>query len=318
MFKAIDKFTIKYADWVIRHRSLVIALIMIAFMVSVSGIHKLEFSNNYRMFFSKENPELIAFDNLQTTYTKNDNILFVVQPADGTIFQSKVTQAIERLTEMAWQIPFTIRVDSISNFQHSWADGDDLTVENLLQNSGELTQAQLEEKQTIALSEPLLRNNLLSDDADTTGVNVTLHYPELRLKEIPEAVAVAREIAAEIRAAYPELTVVLSGFSLLNNAFSESGERDLKTLVPIMYLVLIVIMVLTLRSVSGTIATLFVIGMSSMTAMGLAGHIGIKLNPVSAASSTIILTLAIADSIHILVTMQKLMKHGQNKRDAIQ
>ena len=42
-------------------------------------------------------------------------------------------EAVEELTEGAWQIPFALRVDSITNFQHTWADGDELIVEDLVQ-----------------------------------------------------------------------------------------------------------------------------------------------------------------------------------------
>jgi len=51
--------------------------------------------------------------------------------------------------------------------------------------------------------------------------------------------------------------------------------------------------------------------------MGVAGHAGIKLSPISVTAPTIILTLAIADSIHILVTMLKLMRHGMSKRESL-
>ena len=50
---------------------------------------------------------------------------------------------------------------------------------------------------------------------------------------------------------------------------------------------------------------------------GAAGYIGIALTPPSAAAPTIIMTLAVADSIHILVTMFHEMRHGAAKRAAV-
>ena len=43
-------------------------------------------------------------------------------------------------TEDAWQIPHSTRVDGITNFQHTWADGDELIVEDLV-GPGEITPA---------------------------------------------------------------------------------------------------------------------------------------------------------------------------------
>ena len=40
------------------------------------GAKNLFFNNDYRIFFSPDDPRLQAFENLQNTYTKNDNVLF--------------------------------------------------------------------------------------------------------------------------------------------------------------------------------------------------------------------------------------------------
>ena len=313
----VDAFALRLADFVIRRRWFVIAFSIGLLAAFASGARFLEFSNNYRVFFSAQNPDLVAFDNFQNTYTKNDNLIFVLQPRDGQVFSPNVAEAIERLTAEAWKIPFAIRVDSISNYQHSWADGDDLTVEDLIVDGSGYSPSELEAKKTIALAEPLLRDNLISSDADTTGVNVTLQYPEKSLTEVPEAVAYARGLADEIRAAYPDLRVVVSGLTMLNNAFAESGQTDAKTLIPLMYAVLVGLMLVALRSVLGTLATLLVVAFSTATALGAAGHLGIKLSPSSVVAPTIILTLAIADSIHILISMLAMMREGQDRISAL-
>ncbi len=317
MGKLFESRVVKYAAFIIRFRWLVVALTLLGLVSAGYGMGKLEFSTNYRVFFSKENPELTAFEDFQEIYTKNDNILFVVQPREGKVFTPEVTGAIEAITARAWTIPYAIRVDSITNFQHSWADGDELTVEDLIRDGPSLSQAELDEKEAVAFDEPLLYGNLISTDGRTTAVAVTLQMPQLDIREVPEAVAVARQIEDDIRAEFPNLTVVLSGVTMLNNAFAEAGENDAATLVPIMYGVLVLFLVFMLRSFGATLSTLLVIGFSTVIAMGLAGYSGIKLTPISVTAPTIILTLAIADSIHILVTMLTLMREGTGKNEAL-
>ena len=317
MSKRLDEIGLRLADFIIKNPWWVILAAVAIIFTAASGGRLIEFSNNYRVFFGQENPELIAFEKFQATYTKNDNILIVVQPKDKKVFSQEVTAAVEKITAEAWKVPYAIRVDSITNFQHSWAEEDDLTVEDLIRNGSELGEEKLSEKKAIALAEPLLRNNLISDSAETTGINITLQYPEKSIAEVPEAVAYARKIATDIEQEYPQLTVVLTGLSMLNNSFAESGVKDLQTLIPLMYLILIIVMVVTLRSLSGTVATLMVIGLSSAGAVGIAGYMGIQLSPVSATAPTIILTLAIADSIHILVTIRKQMLAGLQKIEAL-
>ena len=75
-----DRIAATLGDTVIRFRWWVILAALAAVAAAASGGRLLDFSNDYRVFFSDKNPELVAFDNFQATYTKNDNILFVLLP----------------------------------------------------------------------------------------------------------------------------------------------------------------------------------------------------------------------------------------------
>ena len=316
-FKAIDRFAAALTRQVIRHRGAVLlGAVLVAVMIG-SGARHLEFSTNYRVFFSEANPELQAFENLQNTYTKNDNFFFVVEPQSGAAFDRDTMTAVEELTEAAWQIPYTIRVDSVSNFQHTYATEDDLIVEDLVEGAADRDDMFLEERRDVALSEPLLRNQILTEDGDVTAINVVLQYPEKGFMEVPEAVAEARALKADIEAKYPELTIHLTGVSMLNNAFAETGMTDGATLMPLMFLVIFILTWVIIRSLAATFSTLIVIGLSTMVAMGVAGFFGIKLTPIAMSAPIVILTLAVADSIHILMSLRSLMREGMAKTEAL-
>ena len=306
-----------YAAWVIRWRWPVILLALVVAGLAASGGRFLSFSTDYRVFFSEENPQLQAFEDLQNIYTKDDTLLFVVKPAEGEVFTPETLKALSELTEASWRIPFTTRVDSLTNFQHSFAEGDDLTVQDLVPEGLALTPENLAQIRDVALNEPLLINRMVSPDATTTAVAAVLTMPQKSPEEVPEAMAYARDLAAKFRAAHPDLHVAVTGLVALNNAFSEASVNDLSSLVPLMYGVLLLTLLILLRSVSGVVTTVAVIGLSAGTAMGLAGWFGIKLTPPSAAAPTIILTLAVADSVHLLVTLFGAMRGGMSKREAI-
>ena len=91
----------------------------------------------------------------------------------------------------------------------------------------------------------------------------------------------------------------------------------MKALVPFMYAIVLIIIALSLRTFWGTLTTLLIMAFSILTGMGLAGWSGILLTPISANAPTIILTLAVADSIHILVTLFYEMRNGKPKYEAI-
>lgn len=306
-----------YGEWVIRYRLPIILATLLAVAMTASGGRFLGFTTDYRVFFSKENPQLQAFETLQNTYNKSDNVLIVLAPKNGRVFTRDHLAAVEELTREAWQIPYSTRVESITNFQYSWADGDDLVVEDLAKNAASLSDAELQRIKKVALAEPLLVNRLISPSTHVTGINVTVHMPEKSVAEVPEVVAFVRNMTSAFQEKHPDIKIYLSGIVFMNNQFSEASKIDMGTLVPAMYLLIIVIMWISLRTFNGTLGALLVITFATLTGMGLAGWFGILLTPVSANAPTFILTMAVADSIHILITMFHEMRLGKTKREAI-
>lgn len=307
----------KYTEGVLKYRWLVLLASLMLVILAGSGARYLGISNDYRDFFEGTNPNLEAYENLQRIYTKTDNVLFVLAPNGGDVFDQSVLSAIEEITAESWQIPFSIRVNSITNFQHTEAENDDLIVADLVEGAEYLEEVDFEKARDVALVEPLLKDQLISPTAHVTGVNVTFQFPGESLDEQPISVAKARDIASTIERKYPGIKVHLTGFTMLNNAFFEGSMTDMSTLVPLMYLIMIVLMIIALRSFTATIGTFFVITFSIVVGMGVAGWFGVMLTPPSMSAPTIIMTLAIADSIHILVTLLAEMRKGSTKREAI-
>jgi predicted RND superfamily exporter protein len=314
---SIDGFGARWAGWTLRWRWPILTLSALVALGAGAGASQLRIASDYRVFFSEDNPDLLAFEAMQKIYTKNDNVLFVVEPASGDAFSHDALAALEDLTDGAWQIPYAIRVDGITNFQHSEAEGDDLLVGDLVRAAESLDEAGRAKVRRVALAEPLVKNRIVSERGDVAGVNVTLQLPDESTEALPPVVAAARELAQRIEAEHADVTIRLTGIAMLNNAFDEESRKDMATLMPLMYLGIIALIYLLLRSGSATFSTVLVIGMSTATAMGLAGWLGIPITPPSSTAPVMIMTLAVADSIHILTTTLHSMRAGRGKRDAL-
>jgi len=308
----------RYAQWIIRWRYLIIIATFVLVALSTLGF-PLRFDTDYRVFFSDKNPQLVAFEDLQDTYTKNDNVLFVLAPQDGQVFTNNTLDAVEWLTNEAWQIPYSIRVDSITNFQYTYAEEDDLIVEDLITDAKTLSEADMARAKEIALQEPQLANKLISPKTHVTAVNITVQLPGARPDaEVQEIVEFVRDQADKLRELYPHIDIYLTGMVMMNNAFPEAVKSDMQTLIPAMYIMILIMLWLLLRCFSGTFATFLVISFSIISAMGLAGLFGIALTGPSSLAPIMILTLAVADSVHFLVTLLHEMRvNGREKRDAI-
>jgi predicted RND superfamily exporter protein len=313
----MSKFERIFGHFVVKQRWWMIMATVVVVLAAASGARFLTISNDTRVFFSEKNPQLQALEALENTYSKDNNVLFVIAPKNANVFTRGTLAAVEELTQASWQMPYSSRVDSLSNFQHTRAEEDDLIVEDLVQNAKRLSDADLERIKQIALSEPLLVNKIISTPGHVTGVNVTIMLPGQSLEEVPQVAAFARRMADDFRRNTTDIDIYLTGGVMSDNAFGEAGWNDMSTLVPAMFFILIILVGISLRTFTGTLGTLVIILISMVTGMGLAGWLGITLTPASVNAPLIILALAVADSVHLLATMFHQMRLGRTKHEAI-
>ncbi|MBE9563970.1 MAG: MMPL family transporter [Proteobacteria bacterium] len=306
-----------YTRWIIRWKYLVVLASLAIVFATAYGGKFLSFSNDYRMFFGEDNPQLLAFEKMQATFNKNDNILFVVTPKSEKVFTRETLKVIKDITHEAWQVPFSTRVDSITNHQHTIAEEDDLIVDDLVVDPDVLTDSDLLKIQSIAINEPNLVHRLVSPDSKYAGINVTVQLPGKALDEVPVTVAFARDLKQKMLEKHPDVEIRLVGMAVMNNAFPEASQDDVTNLYPLALGFIVLTLFILLRGLSGTIATFIMIIMCIMTAMGLAGWSGIYLSPPVMSAPIMILTMAIADAVHLLVTMRHELAIGKNKNDAI-
>jgi len=311
-----NHFIERFAQTVFNHRWLIIAACVTVALACATGAPRLKPASDYRVFFIPSNPQLQAYEALRAHYTNDDNILLVIEPPGGDVFTPEYLGAVARATQRAWQLPYVIRVDSITNFQYSHADGDELIVEDLYDSADRSRDGNAVRQ--IALTEPQLLDKLISARGDITGINLSILLPgEDPMSETPAVVNGARALAAELRQRYPGMNTYLTGTIMLNNAFAEASMVDMTTLIPAFFALVLISLVLWLRSFAAVFTTLGVAILSIMTAMGTAGWLGYPMTPPMAIVPIIILTLAVANCVHLLLPALKGMRRGIARSDAL-
>ena len=314
----MEKLAVAWGRFVTRNRVLTLVMSVAVALAAASGGQFLSFTNDYRVFFSGDDPHLMAFENLQDTYTKNDNVLFVMAPEDGKVFTPDFLGAVADATERAWETPYSIRVDSLSNYQHTEAEGDDLVVADLYEDASSLGEADLARIREIAVNEPFLVHRLVSPEGHIAAINITVELPgENEATEGPEVASHARAMKEYVESTYPDIKVYLTGIMMMNQAFPEASMYDITHLIPAALVLILLLVFLQLRGLTGTLGTLITILLSIISAMGIAGWMGIRLTPPSMSAPTIILTLAVADCVHVLSNWVQKYRGGMDKREAM-
>ncbi|EPQ9996189.1 efflux RND transporter permease subunit [Vibrio vulnificus] len=304
-------FSMRFSFW-----TLIISLI--AIVATAMGAKNLYFRGDYNIFFDGSNAQLQAFDEIQTTFAKTDNIALVLAPKSGDVFDQRTLTQIQEMTEQAWQVPYSSRVDSLANYQHTEAVDDDLLVEDLLYQSYPLTAERIAKVRAVAMSEPLLVNALVSEKGDVAVINITMQMPGVdETAEVNEVVAYVEQMLSHYRAEYPDVTIYKAGIIAMNHSFAMAAQNDSATLVPTMLLVILVFLTLMLRSFLSVLATLVVIIGAIVATLGIVGWAGMFLHVASVNVPTLIMTLAVADCVHVIASMRHFMRQGMPKSQAI-
>ncbi|AYF14919.1 TPA: efflux RND transporter permease subunit [Vibrio parahaemolyticus] len=302
-----------------KYSLLVLLATIFLIIVATIGGKNLYFRGDYDIFFDGTNKQLLAFNEIQTTFAKTDNLAIVIAPEDGDIFTPQTLSLIQKITVDAWQVPYSSRVDSIANYQHTEAFDDELLVEDLLYSEYELTPERISKVKSIALSEPVLKSALVSEKGDVTVVNITVQLPEMdKTAEVEEVVSSINAMIDRYQRAYPDVTFHKAGIIAMNHAFMTAAQDDSSTLVPTMLVVILVFLTIMLRSILSVIATLIVIIGSVMATMGISGWAGMFLSTATVNVPTLIMTLAVADCVHVIATMRQSMKNGFTKAQSIE
>ena len=308
----------RFGERVLASPWLVISATLMFVAAAASGIARLEFAADYRIFFDEDNPQLLALEDLENTYGKSENVAFLIVPDDGNATSETALSAAVWLTEAAWQTPYTRRVDSLANFQHTTADGDDLYVRDLV-DPQELTQAEARSRiRDIALADPRISGSILGRNGDVSVINVTIELPpEGLLDAVAEVADFARSIADEAEGRFPGIDMRTVGTVIVNQTFLEASINSQMIFLPASLLLMAVILGVLTRSWAGVGATGLVIVFSIVAAIGLGGWAGLPFSPPISPAPTIVLMIVVANCVHLLVALQQRLRAGDSKHDAI-
>lgn len=313
-------------NWQTKYRALVterpVAMLFLGLVFTIIcglGLGGLSQNPDNRIFFSEDDPNLVALEKLENTYTKNDNLFILVAPKKGNVFDPNVLEVIRDLTKDLWQTPASSKVDSITNFQWTRADGDDIIIGDLVPE-GAITKAVALNAKSVALDEPLILNSLVSSDAKFTGINITFIKPDDSVEAgntVVEIMSHIRPIQKSLEEKYPDIKFYITGGVPLTMAFTEVSLSDMSTLTPLMLLVIFLVAGLSLRSVQGSIITAFIVILSVIGMMGIAGWMKFILNAATFNSFLMLSALTIAHCVHIMSTQKINMRLGKNKKDSV-
>lgn len=299
------------------HHWLAFVLVVIPTLLLATGVTKLNISADTRVLAGVENPVRLDLEAFEQRFAQNNNLFFVVEPANGEVFTPETLQAVEDITELAWQLPYVTRVDSITNFPLIVSDGDDFGAEPLSDAGLPATAEDLAEARAAVMAEPWLDGLLISRDGDVTAVNSLFILPQDATDAIAEIGIALDEMMAAFEADHPGTTVHITGNVALMVTYTESSRRDVQGLIPLSFSVVVLIAFIFLRDLKLFGLLVIYLSLCCLGAMGAAGWWGHVLNPATVTAPIIIMTLGLASMIHLLSGIQMARARTETTAEAV-
>ncbi|WP_390336200.1 efflux RND transporter permease subunit [Veronia pacifica] len=306
--------------WPVQFPWMVLIGVLICVGISSFGAKNLYFRGGYKVFFDDNSPELIAIDNMQNRFTANNQgIGIVVYNPNGDIYNKTTLNIIKEITEKGWTLPFVTRSESLANYQHTQVEGDDLRVNPLIGDDNALSEQDIAFIKQVVKSSPNLNGGYISSDGQLALITLAMKLPvnDDVSGHITEIIEHVDRLIADVQPKNPSLIFFKSGAVSFENAFFNAAVNDATFLIPLMFVIVIIFLSLLLKSFHFVFATMTVLVGSVLVSMGLLGWVGHFLSNLTMGIPILLLTLAVADCVHIITGYINGLHQGKSQREAI-
>jgi len=286
-------------------------------LLLISGMKNLSISNDFRVYLSKDNPQLQAFEAFERDYVKSDSATFVITAKTGDVFTREGLTLIEELTKEAWLVDYATRVSSLTNYVYTQASHDEIESQYLVENAAAMTETEISAIRKIALSEKRLIQSLMTADGKLGLVFIVFNLPEDQADPSIKVTEQMEAIRDKYRRQFPQFQIDNGGSTAFNTTLARAVANDISTLLPLSYFIVFTGLFLFLRSFIGSCAIFILISACLLTTFGFFGWIAPVLTPIAGFAPSVLLSIMVADSVHILVTYYHQLHEGADKKSAI-
>ena len=308
-----------FVNKIIKFRWVIAILIPLLTIMMASSLKNLEFEGSYRIWFGEESKILRQYDDFRAVFGNDDAVTITFRNEDG-VFTREALESIENITNKLWETEYIARVDSITNYQYVHADAeypDEILVEDFIEEPASYSDEELLEKRSIALTQDLIVNKMISQDAKTTMI-VGRMTP--KAGDDPAVSFKLRDAVVEI--IQPEIQkngykFYLNGGPIINTAFIEIAQSDGGTFTPGVLLIALILLYAIFRRFSVALLSISVVIFTFLIVLSLQVMLGFKLNNFTANIPVFVVAIGVADAMHLLWIYFVARKKGMPNYEAI-
>ncbi len=306
-------FREKITQSIIDHpnRAIMISILMV--LVSIPGLFQIKSDFSYRIWYSEQDPLLQRYDFYEKLFGNDDSLVLGIYREEG-LYNEESLVHLEELTNDIWKVDSVIRVDSLTNFDYVDIVEDEIDVGALVDTQS-IDQSYIEKLKKKVKDHSFIEENYISKDGK---LSVIVAKIKPSFNSIADNELITKQIRALVeKKGMENYKYQIIGTAILTHIFKEITQEDVGRLVPILFVIFTLILWMIYKNISGVLIPYVILITSIIMMMGLSGYLGIKVNTLSAVAPNILLTVAIADSIHLLTVFFIAKSHGNSVQSSV-
>jgi len=289
------------------------SLLIILFFMSF--IPLTETVNNVDYFTIENHPEMEYYEEFKEVFGNDEFFVIAFQDEnlftrEGLLFLSDLTEALE------YGLQDVEDVKSLANVNDIIGEEEYFEVRKFMEDIPD-DPSELARLKEMATSNPLYVNALVSRDGKTASVVVEVYNREddenYRKNLLAQTESILEPFKDRVEA------FQLAGWTVTNVRLSEYMNKDVSTFIPLTYALITLAIWVFFRNITLTFLAILNITVCVGSVMGLFGLTGIKLNNVTSIIPSMVMALALCDTVHIFSHMDRSILHeaGGDRRTAL-
>jgi predicted RND superfamily exporter protein len=281
-----------FAEQILKWRVIIIIATICITILFGFGMTKLTINSDITSYLKPGDPEMVLFNRVGDEYGGNQIVMVAVKSED--IISYPTLTFLRELSDKYSETEGVSSVTSLINIVDIRDTGYGLEVGKLIdKNNIPEDKSELARLRKYILSKTTYRGKIISEDGTTTLIICKLN-PKYNKVDVTKKLF---DLTEPLKGDYE---VFYSGFAVQQLELNNYIVNDLKTLIPAVLAIILLVLFFSFRTLRGVVCPLLIVVISTIWTMGLLGLTNTPLSILSNVIPVILLALGTAYGIHFI------------------
>ncbi len=293
----------QFLSWVIHWPKATITLVMLTTLLLASQMQHMKIDTDTEAFIPKGHEATLNNDRMKEIFGTPDLLWIGIIRDNGGVYQSDTLQLIRTLTEQVRLLPGIVDQDvvSLATEDNIYGTADGMEVEPFMEDVPADAEAMARLKSALKAFD-IYDGFIVAKDGSAAAILAELEPQELLAERGLDKFAVYQSVQAVVDQADAGGGEVfhVAGLPVAEATLGLYVQEDMSVMMPLVFLVLMVLLFFTYRSLRGVVIPMLVVMLSVLAAMGIMAAVGVPMYPTTTMVPVTLMAIGVADAIHIL------------------